>query len=77
MDWDDIYPVTMSEVGCHCSGKRPRTSLLDIYHPAPWHAPVAATTVFSTPDDGRKYDKQTDDFRKKDHEENIWSCKIG
>ena len=31
-----------------------RTSLLDIYHPDPWHAPVAATTVFSTPDDGRK-----------------------
>ena len=29
-------------------------SLLDIYHPDPWHAPVAATTVFSTPDDGRR-----------------------
>ena len=27
---------------------------LDIYHPDPWHAPVAATTVFSTPDDGRR-----------------------
>ena len=25
-----------------------------IYHPDPWHAPVAATTVFSTPDDGRR-----------------------
>jgi hypothetical protein len=24
-----------------------------------------------------KYDKETDDFRKKDHEENIWSYKIG
>ena len=24
-----------------------------------------------------KYDKQTDDFRKKDHEENIWSYKSG
>ena len=23
--------------------------ILDIYHPDPWHAPVAATTVFSTP----------------------------
>ena len=33
---------------------RPWTSLLDIYHPDPWHAPVAATTVFSTPDDGRR-----------------------
>jgi hypothetical protein len=22
-----------------------------------------------------KYDKQTDDFQKKDHEENIWSYK--
>ena len=24
------------------------------HHPDPWHAPVAATTVFSTPDDGRR-----------------------
>ena len=39
----------------NCSGNRPRTFLLDIlYHPDPWHAPVAATTVFSTPDDGRR-----------------------
>ena len=30
------------------------TALLDIYHPDPWHAPVAASTVFSTPDDGRR-----------------------
>ena len=28
--------------------------IVDIYHPDPWHAPVAATTVFSTPDDGRR-----------------------
>ena len=51
MGRDDVYPVRMSEVGCHC---RHRTSLLDIYHPDPWHAPVAATTVFSAPDDGRR-----------------------
>jgi len=38
----------------HWCGNRPRTSLLDIYHPDQWHAPVAATTVFSTPDDGRR-----------------------
>ena len=44
----------MSEVGCHYSGNRPRTYLLDIYHPDPWHAPVAATTVFGTPDDGSR-----------------------
>ena len=25
-----------------------------IYHPDRWHAPVAATTVFSTSDDGRR-----------------------
>jgi len=31
---------------------RPWTSLLDIYHPDP--RPVAATTVFSTPDDGHR-----------------------
>ena len=35
-----------------CSDNRPWTSLLDIYHPDPW--PVAATTVISTPDDGRR-----------------------
>jgi len=29
-------------------------SLLNVYHPDPWHAPVAATTVFNTPDDGRR-----------------------
>ena len=50
MGRDEIYPVRMSEVG----GNRPRTSLLDIYHPDRWHAPVAATTVVSTPDDGRR-----------------------
>ena len=36
------------------SGNRPWTSLLDIYHPDPWHALVAAIAVFSTPDDGRR-----------------------
>ena len=35
-----------------CSDDRPWTSLLDIHHPDP--LPVAATTVFSTPDDGRR-----------------------
>jgi len=33
---------------------RPWTSLLDIHHPDSWHAPAAVTTVFSTPDDGRR-----------------------
>jgi hypothetical protein len=28
-------------------------ALLDILHPDLWHAPVAATTGVSTPDDGR------------------------
>ena len=42
---DDIYPVRKSKVGCHCSGIRPWTFLLDIYHPDTLHAPVAATTV--------------------------------
>ena len=31
-----------------------RTSLLDIHHPDARHAPVAGTTVFTTPDDGRR-----------------------
>ena len=30
-----------------------RMYILDIHHPDPLHAPVAVTTVFSTPDDGR------------------------
>ena len=55
MGRDDIYPVRMSKVGCHCSDNRNWTSLLDIYHPDPWHAPVAAaTTVFSTLAGGRR-----------------------
>ena len=33
---------------------RPWTSLLDIQHPDPRYAPVVVTTVFSTPDDGRR-----------------------
>ena len=55
MGRDDIYPVRASKIVClntSAVGNRPWTSLLDIYHPDPWHAPVAATTVFSTPDDG-------------------------
>ena len=47
MGREDIYPVRIS-------GNRPRTSLLDIYLPNPWHAPVAASTVVNTPDDGRR-----------------------
>jgi len=33
---------------------RPWTSLLGIHRPDSWQAPVAVTTVFSTPDDGRR-----------------------
>ena len=40
--------------GLRTAARSPRTSLLDTYYPDPWHAPVAATTVFSTPDDGRR-----------------------
>jgi len=29
-------------------------SVLHIHRPKSWHAPVAVTTVFSTPDDGRR-----------------------
>ena len=55
MGRDDVYPVRTSKVGCLLQvDNRPWTSLLDIYHPEPRHAPVAATTVFSTPDDGRR-----------------------
>ena len=48
-----IWQYCLLVTALECSGNRPRTSLLDIYHPDPWHAPVAASTVFSTPDDGR------------------------
>jgi hypothetical protein len=33
---------------------RSLSGVLDIYHPDTWHTSVAATTVFSTPDDGRR-----------------------
>ena len=50
MGRDDVYLVRTSKAGCllHCSavGDRHWTSLLDIYHPDPWHASVAATTVY-------------------------------
>ena len=49
-----MFRTLRSEVGCHSCGNRPLTSLLDTYHPDQWHAPVAATTVFSAPDDGRR-----------------------
>jgi len=51
----DVYPVRTSKVDSLLHyviaysevNYRPRTSLLDIqvYHPDPWRAPVAATTV--------------------------------
>jgi hypothetical protein len=50
MGRDDIYPVRDDIYPVSC----PRTSLLDIYHPDPSHAPVAASTVVSTPDDARR-----------------------
>ena len=49
---DDIYPS--EDVQGPLPLQWQRTSSLDIYHPDTWHAPVAATTVFSTPDDGRR-----------------------
>ena len=36
----------------NCVVDWPWMSLLDIQHPDQWHTPVAANTVFSTPDDG-------------------------
>ena len=56
--WQDCLLVTARSLymfrTLSAVGSRPWTSLLDIYHPDPWHAPAAATTVFSTPDDGRR-----------------------
>jgi hypothetical protein len=49
----DEYLTSRKNLSFVCCN-RPWTSLLDIYHPDPWHAPMAATTVFSTPDDGRR-----------------------
>ena len=33
---------------------RPWTSIQDLFHPNSWQTPVAAVTVYSAPDDGRK-----------------------
>ena len=50
-----VLETVVAATGALCAvGNRPWMSLLDIYHPDPRHAPVAATTVFSTPDDGRR-----------------------
>jgi hypothetical protein len=56
--------ISSKDVQDRLNGNRPWTSLLDIYHPHPWHAPMAATTVFSTPDDGHR--------KRPKHVE--WSC---
>jgi len=48
--WSRLHAIYSTQ----CSGNRPQISLLDIYHPDPWHAPVAATTIFNTPYDGRR-----------------------
>jgi len=45
-------PLVTARLLYMCSDNRTWTSLLDIYHPDPW--PVAATTVFGAPDDGRR-----------------------
>ena len=58
------HAIVLNRLWYSAVGNRPWTSLLDIHHPDPWHAPVAATTVFSTPDDGRK--------KRPKHVE--WSC---
>ena len=53
MGRDDIYPINDVQGRLSTAvDNRPWTSLLDIHHPDPRHAPVAATTAFSTPDDG-------------------------
>jgi len=57
---DDGHRKHPKHVECNCRlwhsvvDNRPWMSLLDIHHSDQWHAPVAATTVFSTPDDGRR-----------------------
>ena len=33
---------------------RPWTSIQDLFQPNSWQTPVAAVTVYSAPDDGRK-----------------------
>ena len=54
MSRDDIYPVRMSKVGCLLHYVIAYLGLLVLYYPDPWHAPVAAITVFGTPDGGRR-----------------------
>ena len=45
--------ISNCKISLHVGCNRSWTSLLDMHHPDPRHAPVAVTTVFSTPDDGR------------------------
>ena len=43
-----------SIVFSHCKITLRVSDAFCVHHPDPRHAPVAATTVFSTPDDGRR-----------------------
>jgi len=44
----------------------PWMSIQDLHHPNSWQAPVAAFTVYSSPDDGRK--------KRSKHAEYTCSC---
>jgi len=48
----------MSKVGCALAAAAAAaaawTSIQDLLHPNSWQTPVAAVTVYSAPDDGRK-----------------------
>ena len=44
---------SLAECSAQCTN-RPWTSIQDLLHPNSWQTPVAAVTVYSAPDDGRK-----------------------
>jgi len=50
---ETVAPIEF-KVGCALMCKQPSTSIQDLFHPNPWQTPVAAITVYSAPDDGRK-----------------------
>jgi len=56
----------MFKVGAHYSAHRLWTSIQDLFQPNSRQTPVAAVTVYSAPDDGRK--------GRPKHVEHICSC---
>jgi hypothetical protein len=52
-----LRKIPESQIGYDIVQWQPTSDILtgySVYHPDPWHAPLAASTVVNTPDDGRR-----------------------